>query len=233
VCAEHAPEAGCACGCEHLGREPEVVLIDIALSWIRDAGAFAIRTFDEADATAERNERREVVRGAIEICLKADAGMRIRAKRAPHVKRPFDVEALLHVDPELDAAALRLVGEHQQSRLAALRIDVDPELRELHGDMAVDAAPLELAGNGDVMRCCLIGGNRVRDVFAQPRHHRADAEALQVRRRGERILEPLTGHEAADRAPDERERRDVLPQPRVLRADEKGVPDYPIRSIVL
>ena len=158
--------------------------------------------------------------------------MREVAQRPAHLERALDVRALLHVDPQHDAAAPGFLGEREQVRAAARRIDVESKLRQLHRDVAVERARAHLLGDGDVVLRGFFGGRGIRDVLAESREHRAEALPLQCRRRCQGVLQPFARHEAADRAADERQRRDVVAQPGVLRCDEQGAAHDPHQEIV-
>ena len=93
--------------------------------------------------------------------------------------------------------------------------------------MAVDPTALQLGRDGDIMRGRLVRGSRIGDVFTEARQHGADAEALQLHRCRQGVVEPLARQEAADGAFDKRQRGDMLLQPGVLGANEESGPDYP------
>ena len=64
------------------------------------------------------------------------------------------------------------------------------------------------------------------DDLAEVREDRVDPLGLQLRRRAQRVLDPLPGHEPRDRPPHERRLRRVIPQPGVRGSREQHFPHH-------
>ena len=93
--------------------------------------------------------------------------------------------------------------ERPQIGVTTRRVDIETELGQLDGNVAVQLALTNLRQDLHVVTSHFIGFRQIGDVLTQLREHRADAVLTQSRRRGEGVLEPFTGHETPDGLADE------------------------------
>ena len=151
----------------HLFGQHQKVVVDISLLRHRDIGTLAIGAFHETHAAAKRKERVEIAGGAIQVRLQAHADIGEGTQRlAIDLERRVDVGMLLHVDPDEGVVLFRASKERAQVRAAARVVDVEAELGQLDGYVAVQSARANRLQRCEVVASNLIGLSRVRDVLA-------------------------------------------------------------------
>jgi hypothetical protein len=97
-----------------------------------------------------------------------------------------------------------------------LAIDVEAELGQLDGRLAIEVERADVIDALDIMPGNGLGFAEVPDVFAQAREHGLDAVTGGRPGGGDHLLERLAGHELRDRAPDERDLGAVGAKPLVV-----------------
>ena len=90
----------------------------------------------------------------------------------------IDVRRALHVDPEEVVALLGALDQPIEVAVAQRRIQVEPELRRLDGDLRVEPRGRDLVEHVEVVSGDLLGLLDARDVLAEPRQDRVDALRL-------------------------------------------------------
>ena len=102
------------------------------------------------------------------------------------------------------SSSLACVDQRAQVGLATRRVEVEAQLGQLDGNVAVQPGRTSRRQHLDVVTGHVVGLHQIGDVLAQLGEHRADAMPAQFCRRGKGVLEPFTGHEPPDGLPDER-----------------------------
>ena len=106
----------------------------------------------------QRTERRYVARCAVQVGLQAHPHVAVSVLEPPvERQRRLDVARILHVDPQPAAEPLRLFDQPRQAGLGARRVDVESEVRQLHGDLRIQAQPLDGAEGVGVFLCSGLG----------------------------------------------------------------------------
>ena len=126
---------------QHQDRQRLVGAIHLAPLPKRDGGVLVVGPLDEADGGMERQQPMEVGGRAAQVGLQAEAHVGVLGlEPLVHGDRCFGVGAALHVDPERLAAACRVLAEGCAVGEGGVRVEVQPQLGELHADLAVQAA---------------------------------------------------------------------------------------------
>ncbi len=110
--------------------------------------------------------------------------------------------------------------EAAQSLERLLRVEVQTQVRRLHGDLGVETSPFDQVEEPEVVLRDGIGVGRALDVLAQERERHRDPFRRKSFRGLEGVLHRLAGHEAPDGRADEPEPREVIAQPMVPRGEE-------------
>ncbi len=163
---------------------PEELLVHVALVGECQLRGLGVGALDDAHRRPERQERLEVV------------GMRL-VERPVERQRRVRVGAPLHVDPEPAAVDARGLGQRAHVRGAERRIDVEPELRGLHGHLGVQVPAPDAVERAEVVREHRVGLGPVAQVLAEVRERDGDAEPVLFARGDQRFVERLARHEAA------------------------------------
>src|SRR5439155_24864164 len=104
---------------------------------------------------------------------------------------------------------------------------VEAELRELHGDLAVESFGVDPFDEPEVVRSDLVGLLEPGDVLAQTREDDRDPILLEVLAGAEGGHGILTGHEPEDRAPSESKPGQVVAKPPVRRHPQEDPAQRP------
>jgi hypothetical protein len=114
-----------------------------------------------------------------------------------------------------------VLGEPDEVLVGPVLVEVQPELRRLDADLAIDAASGDRIEHRDVVVRDRIGLLEALEVLAEPGVHRPDAGGLQGLGGIQRRLEGLAGHEPTNGPAHEPESRQPLLQPCVAGRPEE------------
>ena len=128
--------------------------------------------------------------------------------------RTLGVGAALHVEPDDSAVLGRALGQTPHVGERALLVDVEAQLRQLDREFARDPPRGDVVKQAQIVLRCRVRFLEPADVLAEARKEAADVLAPERLGLGKRRLWSLTGHEATDGAPRQRQMRDPLAKPR-------------------
>ena len=203
-------------GLEHGDAQGEVVGVDIVATLVGDGGRLRVGTLDEPDLGIERQQALDVGRGASEVRLEADPGVRVdRLEALVERDRSLGVGAALHVHPEGPAGLGRLRGQRRCVLERPLDIEIEAELGQLHADLAIEPSLVDLVHDAEVVGRHLVGLLDVGEVLAEARVEGSDPLDLKGRAGGHGAVCRLAGHEPPDCPLREPEPRQVITKPRV------------------
>ena len=171
---------------------------------------FPVRALHEPDGRAHREQVRDVLGRSMEVRLDAHAGV-LELLAEPPVDREgrIDVGNRLHVEEQMLAEGGGALREAAQSLERLLRVEVQTQVRRLHGDLGVETSPFDQVEEPEVVLRDGIGVGRALDVLPQERERHRDAFRRKSFRGLEGVLHRLAGHEAPDGRADEPESREV------------------------
>src|SRR5271157_823278 len=212
-----------------LGREQllgklEEVLVHVPFLRESDGRRLLVSPLHQPDGRIERKQRLQVLLGAIEVRLHAEADVRAGGARAAvKVQRRVHVPAGFHVDPDHTLAA-RVFDDLAEIGVAEPRAKVEAELGRLDGNFGAkihhpDAVQYVEVVPGDGVRLRRIG-----DVLAQVGENGANAGVLKRTSSGKGFVDCFAGHEARNRPLHETAAGRLRAQPATLRARQKQAP---------
>ena len=187
-------------GLARIGRQQpraqlEVVRVHVRLLRKRDVRRLEIRAFDDPDRRAERDQRFDVLFGAIEICLQRDADAapfaRASAGTASIVRSTYG-DLSMSIQTKLLRSSARAI-RRSRLRSHSARSRSRPScvgLTEICASRPGRRDPIE---HVEVMQRDLLGFLDAREVLAELRQDRRDALRLQLLRRAHRVVDLLPG----------------------------------------
>ena len=112
-----------------------------AFFWYATRLRFLVRALDEPDARAERVDALQILLAAVQRRLQHDAHLPVAVppQRLEDLERDVGVRRVLHVDAHEEAGRLGALEDLAQVVDGARLVDVEPELRQLQRDVALDA----------------------------------------------------------------------------------------------
>ena len=117
------------------------------------SGGSRVGALDDPDRGAERDQRLDVLGGAVADTPESRSPMRAVFARACAIQLEgrIDVRRALHVDPQEVAALLGPLDQPIEVALAQRAIEIEPELRRLDGDLRVEPGRRDLVQHVEVV----------------------------------------------------------------------------------
>ena len=179
-------DAGIGTAREQRFGEPQVGPADRRHVFERYLRRFVVRALAQAHARLRRDRLLHVLGGALEVGLQDDADVVVARAHAPiDAQRRVEHGGAFHVDAHVGIGVrpgrFTNCGEVLDRKVL---VDEQPQRRELHRDIALDAARADFLEQVEVLVARVDRRGAVGDVFAQEVERREEAGGVE---RGDRI----------------------------------------------
>jgi hypothetical protein len=179
-----------------------------------DLGRLVVGALAEADARGDLQQLAHVAFRAPQVGLDDDAdgvAVELRAEAAEDVERDLRDGRVLHVDADEVAAPGRLLDDRARVAVGQLGVDAEAELRELDGDVRVDARLVDAREDFPVLAHLGLGLFDPRDRLVEVVERGGAAQPVQLADGLDRLVDVLARDEAGRHLLERREAgREVL-----------------------
>ena len=202
-----------------------VLLVHVVLPRERDARRLVVRALHQPDRRPEREQGFQVGGRATQVGLEGHPDVvLLRPHPLEGVEGHVGVGRIFHVDPQRRMMLRGARYQRAQPRQAGRAVDVQPQLGQLHRDLARQPARLYLVEHAEVVVPHGVRLGTARDVFAQLGEERPDAARAELGGCRQSVGEFLARHEPAHRPADECAAPQLLRQPGAVRGAQQQAP---------